>query len=81
MFRVVDLPSPGNRNGTIKINLKRGPSIGVANAPQLLIMDEPASHLDLISIECFFDTLGEYQAGLILKSHDRDFLNRLTSVE
>jgi ATPase subunit of ABC transporter with duplicated ATPase domains len=41
-------------------------------------MDEPTNHMDLPSIECLEDALDDCPCGLLLVSHDRRFLERLT---
>ena len=64
-------PSPGEIR---KIFL----SMGIANVPHLIIMDEPTNHLDLPSIECLEEALDDCPCGLLLVSHDRRFLKRLT---
>ena len=45
----------------------------------LLIMDEPTHHLDIQAKQRLKDALLEYPGALIIISHDRDFLNGLTS--
>ncbi len=67
-------PSPGEIR---KILL----AIGASYSPHLIIMDEPTNHLDLISIECLKEALVDFPAGLLLISHDRDFLDALTETE
>jgi len=42
-------------------------------------MDEPTNHMDLPSIHCLEDALKECPCGLLLVSHDRLFLEGLTS--
>jgi macrolide transport system ATP-binding/permease protein len=44
----------------------------------LIIMDEPTNHMDLPSIECLEDALEGCPIGLLLVSHDMQFLKRLT---
>lgn len=45
----------------------------------LLIMDEPTNHLDSASIEWLESYLADYQGAVILVTHDRYFLNRVTN--
>ena len=46
--------------------------------PDILLLDEPTNHLDLPTIEWLEAELSGYRGSLILVSHDRAFLNRLT---
>ena len=43
--------------------------------PSLLMLDEPTNHLDLPSIQWIEDYLKSYEGGVIVVSHDRQFVN------
>jgi ATP-binding cassette subfamily F protein 3 len=45
----------------------------------LLIMDEPTNHLDILSKDILKNALLQYNGTLIIVSHDRDFLQGLTT--
>ena len=47
--------------------------------PDLLLLDEPTNHLDLPAIQWLEDLLQGYPAALVLISHDKTFLDRLTN--
>ena len=47
--------------------------------PQALILDEPTNHLDMESIGWLEEFLKQYQGTLIVVSHDRHFLNTITT--
>ncbi len=73
--RVLDsaLPSPGEVR---KLLL----ATKLALHPHLIVMDEPTNHMDLPSIECLEEALDDCACGLLLVSHDRTFLDRLTGI-
>ena len=47
--------------------------------PGALLLDEPTNHLDLDSIHWLQDFLNNYDGSLIVISHDRHFLNSVTT--
>jgi ATP-binding cassette subfamily F protein 3 len=49
------------------------------DAPDFLMLDEPTNHLDIEARNWLEDFLQSYTGGIILVSHDRYFLDRVTS--
>lgn len=47
--------------------------------PDLLILDEPTNHLDFNTIMWLEDYLRDYKKALLIVSHDRYFLDKLTT--
>ncbi|MDR2052999.1 MAG: ATP-binding cassette domain-containing protein [Treponema sp.] len=68
------LPSPGEIR---KLLIARG----IFYEPALVIMDEPTNHLDMVSIGLLEAALAGYSGALLLVSHDKPFLSRLTGRE
>ncbi|MBN9017351.1 MAG: ATP-binding cassette domain-containing protein [Rhizobiales bacterium] len=50
----------------------------LAPEPDVLLLDEPTNHLDLPAIEWLEETLRTMRSALVLISHDRRFLERLS---
>ncbi len=50
----------------------------LAPSPDLLLLDEPTNHLDLPAIEWLESELRSLRAGLVLISHDRRLLEKLS---
>jgi ATP-binding cassette ChvD family protein len=49
------------------------------DAPDILLLDEPTNHLDAESVQWLEQTLREYKGCVILVTHDRYFLDNVTS--
>lgn len=47
--------------------------------PDVLLMDEPTNHLDALSIEWLQNYLQRFQGAILLITHDRYFLDRVTN--
>lgn len=47
--------------------------------PEIVLLDEPTNHLDIESIQWLEDYLANYDGCVILVSHDRAFLDRVTN--
>ncbi len=56
-----------------------GPGGGPDDDSILLILDEPTNHLDIDAIAWLEDRLANHRGGLVLVTHDRHVLDRLTT--
>lgn len=70
--RVVDTMSGGEKT---KLKLCRL----LLEQPDLLILDEPTNHLDVKTLFWLEDYLSNYKGALFVVSHDRYFLDKLTT--
>jgi ATP-binding cassette subfamily F protein uup len=72
------------RADRLLVNLSGGESRRVTLAqvlvgdPDILLLDEPTNHLDIPAVEWLEESLAAHRAGLLLISHDRAFLKRLS---
>lgn len=49
-----------------------------AEQPDVLLLDEPTNHLDIIAIERLEALIGRARSSILIVSHDRAFLERVT---
>ena len=49
-------------------------------SPNLLLLDEPANHMDIIGKESLENILKDYKGTLIFVSHDRYFVNKIADL-
>jgi ATP-binding cassette subfamily F protein uup len=49
-----------------------------AEQPDVLLLDEPTNHLDILAIQTLEDEIRASRAALLIVSHDRAFLERVT---
>ena len=54
-------------------------SRALAKPSNLLVLDEPTNDLDLETLDLLQEMLADYPGTVLLVSHDRDFLDRLTT--
>ncbi len=47
--------------------------------PDAMLLDEPSNHLDLESLIWLEKFLKDYEGGLLITSHDREFMNRIVT--
>ncbi|GGJ82459.1 ABC-F family ATP-binding cassette domain-containing protein [Deinococcus aquiradiocola] len=54
-------------------------ALALVREPDLLLLDEPTNHLDIRMREWLEDALLNFAGGVILTSHDREFLDRVAT--
>lgn len=51
----------------------------LAQNPDILLLDEPTNHLDIPAIEWLEETLNAFRGSLVVISHDRAFLKKIST--
>ena len=56
-----------------------GLAAALVSQPDVLLLDEPTNHLDASAVEWLQNWLDHYEGALVLITHDRYFLDRITT--
>ena len=72
VFKQIKLLSGGER---VRLELAKI----LKKGPNLLVLDEPTNHVDMIGKESLENLLKEYDGTIIVVSHDRYFINKISN--
>lgn len=74
-FRTEDLQKPAAQLSGGQKNMAALARV-LLQAPDLLLLDEPSNHLDIMATEWLEGFIRDYQGAVVVISHDRYFLDR-----